>query len=122
MTQLVVGRWIDWKALHDGGFEGVVFDKDNTLTAPHALAVWPALSTSLQECQSVFEGRIALLSNSAGTLVTVLSEQNYYCCDTDLVLHSVVNDSMMLCHIILKHNELMTRKDSMKVVGVSFIH
>nr|XP_024372610.1 uncharacterized protein LOC112280904 isoform X2 [Physcomitrium patens] len=59
-------RWIDWKALHDHGFEGVVFDKDNTLTAPYAFALWPALSTSLQECQSVFEGRIALLSNSAG--------------------------------------------------------
>jgi len=59
-------RWIDWKALHDRGFQGVVFDKDNTLTAPYALAVWPALATPLQECQSVFEGRIALLSNSAG--------------------------------------------------------
>jgi hypothetical protein len=50
-----------------------VFDKDNTLTAPYALAVWPALTTSLQECQAVFEGRIALLSNSAGKLVTSLS-------------------------------------------------
>ncbi|KAG0579761.1 hypothetical protein KC19_4G121600 [Ceratodon purpureus] len=59
-------RWVDWKALHDRGFEGVVFDKDNTLTAPYALTVWPALTTSLQECQSVFGGRIALLSNSAG--------------------------------------------------------
>lgn len=59
-------RWVDWKALRDRGFEGVVFDKDNTLTAPYALALWPALTTSLQECQAVFEGRIALLSNSAG--------------------------------------------------------
>lgn len=62
------GRWIDWKALHDRGFQGVVFDMDNTLTAPNALEVWPALATSLQECQSVFEGRMALLSNSAGTV------------------------------------------------------
>ena len=69
-----VGRWIDWKVLRDRGFEGVVFDKDNTLTAPYALAVWPALTASLQECQSVFEGRIALLSNSAGKLVTLLVE------------------------------------------------
>jgi len=59
-------RWVDWKALRDRGFEGVVFDKDNTLTAPYALAVWPALGPSLQECQAIFEGRVALLSNSAG--------------------------------------------------------
>ena len=66
-TLVFTGRWVDWKALRDRGFEGVVFDKDNTLTAPYALAVWPALGPSLQECQAIFEGRVALLSNSAGT-------------------------------------------------------
>lgn len=59
-------RWIDWKALQERGFKGVIFDKDNTLTAPYALAVWPALAPALQECQSFFSGHIALLSNSAG--------------------------------------------------------
>lgn len=66
-TLMFTGRWVDWKALRNRGFEGVVFDKDNTLTAPYALAVWPALGPSLQECQAIFEGRVALLSNSAGT-------------------------------------------------------
>lgn len=66
---MFTGRWVDWKALRDRGFDGVVFDKDNTLTAPYALAVWPALGPSLQECQAIFEGRVALLSNSAGTSV-----------------------------------------------------
>lgn len=66
-TCLLCHRWIDWKALQERGFKGVIFDKDNTLTAPYALAVWPALAPALQECQSFFNGHIALLSNSAGT-------------------------------------------------------
>ncbi|KAH9287463.1 hypothetical protein KI387_031580, partial [Taxus chinensis] len=59
-------RWINWKELKKQGFQGIVFDKDNTLTAPYAPSLWPSLVHSLQDCKSVFDGRIALLSNSAG--------------------------------------------------------
>ncbi|KAH7289633.1 hypothetical protein KP509_30G012200 [Ceratopteris richardii] len=57
---------IDWYALRAIGFQGVVLDKDNTITAPYANSIWPSLATSLDECKNVFEGKIALLSNSAG--------------------------------------------------------
>ncbi|GAQ83869.1 hypothetical protein KFL_001660060 [Klebsormidium nitens] len=59
-------RWIDWQALRAAGFQGVVFDKDNTLTAPYALEIYETLAESLQECRDVYEGKIVLLSNSAG--------------------------------------------------------
>ena len=59
-------RYIDWKALKKKGFHGVVLDKDNTLTAPYEQSLWPSLTTSLDECKSVFDGRLAILSNSAG--------------------------------------------------------
>ncbi|KAL2649697.1 hypothetical protein R1flu_017825 [Riccia fluitans] len=58
--------WIDWKALRARGFEAVVFDKDNTLTAPYGQSIWPSLVESLEECRATFSGRLALLSNSAG--------------------------------------------------------
>lgn len=59
-------RWVNWKELKEQGFQGIVFDKDNTLTAPYAPSLWPAIADSLEDCKSVFQGRIALLSNSAG--------------------------------------------------------
>ena len=60
-------RWVDWQALKDAGFKGVVFDKDNTLTVPYARAVHPPLEASLEECKRVFGKRnLAVFSNSAG--------------------------------------------------------
>eukprot|EP00976_Prorocentrum_cordatum_P076374 1182279-Prorocentrum_minimum.AAC.4 len=59
-------RSVDWKALKAAGFEGCVFDKDNTLTAPYVLSVHEPLRESLEECRKVFGGRLAILSNSAG--------------------------------------------------------
>ncbi|KAK6919655.1 PGP phosphatase, mitochondrial/chloroplastic [Dillenia turbinata] len=59
-------RWIDWGELQRKGFKGVVFDKDNTLTAPYSLALWPSLGSSLEQCKSIFGGNIAIFSNSAG--------------------------------------------------------
>ncbi|XP_020589352.1 uncharacterized protein LOC110030780 [Phalaenopsis equestris] len=59
-------RWIDWSELERLGFRGVVFDKDNTLTAPYSLSLWPALSGSFARCQTVFPGKVAIFSNSAG--------------------------------------------------------
>ncbi|KAM0919581.1 hypothetical protein ACQ4PT_008063 [Festuca glaucescens] len=59
-------RWLDWAELRRAGFRGVVFDKDNTLTAPYAPALWPLLATSFDQCRAAFPGAIALYSNSAG--------------------------------------------------------
>ncbi len=57
---------IDWQAIQQAGFEGCVFDKDNTLTEPYSLEVSAALQPSLQECITAFQGRLVLMSNSAG--------------------------------------------------------
>lgn len=57
---------VNWKALRQAGFEGCVFDKDNTLTEPYAIAVAPILVASFKSCIETFDGRVALLSNSAG--------------------------------------------------------
>jgi phosphatidylglycerophosphatase GEP4 len=53
--------------LKECGFKGVVFDKDNTLTAPYELEIYPFIKESLAEYREVFEGRIAIMSNFAGT-------------------------------------------------------
>ena len=59
-------RWVDWRALKDAGFQGCVFDKDNTLTVPYGPAPHEDVEAALKECMEVFEGRVALYSNSAG--------------------------------------------------------
>jgi phosphatidylglycerophosphatase GEP4 len=61
-------RYIDWAELHRRGFRGVVFDKDNTITAPYSLNLWGPLGSSLEQCKSVFGPDIAVFSNSAGNL------------------------------------------------------
>ena len=58
--------YVNWPALRRAGFEGCVFDKDNTLTEPYAIAVAPALAASLRSCIETFNGKVVLLSNSAG--------------------------------------------------------
>mmetsp|Transcript_28936 Transcript_28936/g.53175 ORF Transcript_28936/g.53175 Transcript_28936/m.53175 type:complete len:289 (-) Transcript_28936:211-1077(-) len=57
---------VDWEALHAAGFKGCVFDKDNTLTLPFAMAVQEDAALGLQSCQKAFGPNVALLSNSAG--------------------------------------------------------
>ncbi|KAF4376516.1 hypothetical protein F8388_025387 [Cannabis sativa] len=59
-------RYIDWFELRKRGFKGVVFDKDNTITAPYQLNLWAPLASSLDECKAVFGPNIAVFSNSAG--------------------------------------------------------
>ncbi|CAN8254243.1 unnamed protein product [Cochlearia groenlandica] len=61
-------RYIDWDELKRKGFKGVVFDKDNTLTAPYSLAIWPPLRPSIDRCKAVFGHDIAVFSNSAGLM------------------------------------------------------
>lgn len=60
---------IDWFALRDhaGDCRALVFDKDNTLTVPYAHAIYPPCRASIQQALQAFPGRVAVLSNSAGT-------------------------------------------------------
>ena len=58
---------LNFKALRALGCRGVVFDKDNTLTAPYADGVEPSLAAALDDARDAFDGRLAVLSNSAGT-------------------------------------------------------
>lgn len=59
-------RYIDWAELRRKGFKGVVFDKDNTITAPYSLTPWPLLESSLERCKFEFGPDVAVFSNSAG--------------------------------------------------------
>ncbi|OWM78764.1 hypothetical protein CDL15_Pgr002935 [Punica granatum] len=61
-------RYIDWAELRRRGFKGVVFDKDNTITAPYCLTLWGPIGPSIDQCKSVFGPNIAVFSNSAGLL------------------------------------------------------
>ncbi|KAH6822871.1 haloacid dehalogenase superfamily protein [Perilla frutescens var. hirtella] len=59
-------RYIDWAELKNRGFQGVVFDKDNTITVPYSLSLWAPLGPSIEQCKSLFGSNIAVFSNSAG--------------------------------------------------------
>lgn len=59
-------RRVQWSALKAAGFEGCIFDKDNTLTEPYQLELHPTAAAALEECFQAFEGRVVLYSNSAG--------------------------------------------------------
>jgi len=61
-------RDIDFQRLRRAGCAGVVFDKDNTLTAPYADCIDPRLASAVQECCDAFgPERVVVMSNSAGT-------------------------------------------------------
>lgn len=74
-TSTVDIRWIDFVALREAGYRGVCFDKDNTLTHPYSKTIYPPLQVSLEECKRVFEGNIAIISNSAGSADDVGGEE-----------------------------------------------
>ena len=57
---------LNWSNLRKAGFQGCVFDKDNTLTEPYAHIVAPQLAASLEDCKKEFGGRLVVYSNSAG--------------------------------------------------------
>ena len=61
---------LHYQALKDRcGIRAIVFDKDNTLTAPYGLDIHPDASEGLQAAKSVFgTENVAIMSNSAGTL------------------------------------------------------
>ncbi len=49
------------------GIEGVIFDKDNTLTVPYGEEIHPSIKDTFDEYKKVFGEKIAIMSNSAGT-------------------------------------------------------
>lgn len=57
---------VDWSELRSAGFEGCIFDKDNTLTNPYSLELQPAAIRAIAECRAAFGGNLVLYSNSAG--------------------------------------------------------
>ncbi|CAM9496555.1 unnamed protein product [Ectocarpus sp. 6 AP-2014] len=61
-----IGR-LDFEGLKAMGCKGVIFDKDNTLTAPYEDTVHPLVEEGLKRCMEVFEGSVCIMSNSAGT-------------------------------------------------------
>ena len=90
-------RYIDWAELRRKGFKGVVFDKDNTITAPYTLTPWPPVESSLERCKLEFGPDIAVFSNSAGNcsmkyfeivvifmFVIVVHMLFYSCCESGL--------------------------------------
>jgi hypothetical protein len=52
----------------DAGVRGIVFDKDNTLTAPYVDTPHDTVAAAFDQCKDVFgPSRVVILSNSAGT-------------------------------------------------------
>jgi phosphatidylglycerophosphatase GEP4 len=49
------------------GIKGIIFDKDNTLTAPYVDELHPSLRAAFRRCMASFDGRVCVMSNSAGT-------------------------------------------------------
>lgn len=60
---------INYQALKDHcGIKAIIFDKDNTLTAPYENALHPRAQSGLQSALDTFGSKnVAILSNSAGT-------------------------------------------------------
>mmetsp|Transcript_14817 Transcript_14817/g.18317 ORF Transcript_14817/g.18317 Transcript_14817/m.18317 type:complete len:220 (+) Transcript_14817:228-887(+) len=60
---------VDWAALKaETKTLYVVFDKDNTLTAPYVDSLYPKVAKSVEKCMEVFGNEnVAIVSNSAGT-------------------------------------------------------
>lgn len=59
---------VNFKKLSDLGVKGVVLDKDNTITSPHQLQVHPLAKKGLDECVQVFGSKVAIFSNTAGSV------------------------------------------------------
>ena len=52
------------------GIKAVIFDKDNTLTAPYSFTMEPRIERTVRECQKLFGyDHVVIFSNSAGTLL-----------------------------------------------------
>jgi phosphatidylglycerophosphatase GEP4 len=60
---------LNYKAMKEGaGIRAIVFDKDNTLTAPYGLVVHKDAARGLESAKEIFGSEnVAIMSNSAGT-------------------------------------------------------
>ena len=60
---------LNYQTMRDAcGIKAVIFDKDNTLTAPYETSVHDKAALGLRAALDVFgHGNVAILSNSAGT-------------------------------------------------------
>mgnify|MGYP006096656233 CR=1 FL=1 len=58
---------INISSLVDRGIKGVIFDKDNTITAPYALEAHPQVKKALEDFKNCNSLKLVILSNSAGT-------------------------------------------------------
>lgn len=59
---------INPQKLKEKGIRGIIFDKDNTLTAPFEINIHPSIVHSFEEYKRIFGiQNIVILSNSAGT-------------------------------------------------------
>jgi phosphatidylglycerophosphatase GEP4 len=59
---------VNYTALKEQGIAAIMFDKDNTLTAPYENTIHPLAAKGIDDALRVFgRGRVAILSNSAGT-------------------------------------------------------
>jgi phosphatidylglycerophosphatase GEP4 len=61
---------VNYAALKEqAGIRAIIFDKDNTLTAPYAMEIHPLAASGLETAKQVFgTDNVAIMSNSAGTL------------------------------------------------------
>ncbi|KAJ3152241.1 hypothetical protein HDU89_001460 [Geranomyces variabilis] len=61
-------RSINYPALKAAGVRVMVFDKDNTITAPYVDSVHPPFESAWAACKQTFgAGKVLIVSNSAGT-------------------------------------------------------
>eukprot|EP00051_Salpingoeca_urceolata_P007602 m.98972 g.98972 ORF g.98972 m.98972 type:complete len:206 (-) comp15309_c0_seq1:95-712(-) len=59
---------VDFGKLREAGITAVLFDKDNCITLPYQDSVFPPLKGAWEKCcKEHFPGRVAILSNSAGS-------------------------------------------------------
>lgn len=96
-------RYIDWAELKKRGFEGVIFDKDNTITVPYSLHLWSPLASSMEQCKSLFGNNIAVFSNSAGNFIWNLWLVSCFSCNFKGVfflfafMQNLVFDDLAIC-------------------------
>ncbi|KAF9292477.1 hypothetical protein BGZ68_005160 [Mortierella alpina] len=60
-------RDINFEQLHKAGITAIAFDKDNCLTRPYGLEIYPPFKDAWRRCRETYKDRIVIVSNSAGT-------------------------------------------------------
>ncbi|KAF8942423.1 hypothetical protein BGZ47_006488 [Haplosporangium gracile] len=60
-------RDINFEQLHKAGIIAIAFDKDNCLTKPYGLELYPPFKDAWRKCRDVYKDQVVIVSNSAGT-------------------------------------------------------